>query len=306
MPRGTFIAIEGIDGAGKRTQFQLLRAALAQRGLSLFCISFPRYDSFFGRLVARYLNGEFGSLAEVDPHFSALLYAGDRLEAKGELEAALAEGRVVLADRYIGSNLAHQGARVPASHREEFLSWLRQLEFAIYALPSEDLVLYLRLPAEQVADRVADRAAEREAAADACQEAFLKAYQALNQYRGGSFKSWLMRIVTNTCYDQLRYRSRRPANSLENMTENPGQESIKLVNGSERPEEQVLRAELNHLLQFGISHLPEDQRLVLVLSDVQGFSYQEIAEIIEQPLGTVKSRLSRARRQVPVEVEHVE
>jgi RNA polymerase sigma-70 factor (ECF subfamily) len=139
---------------------------------------------------------------------------------------------------------------------------------------------------------------EREAAADACQEAFLKAYQALSQYRGGSFKSWLMRIVTNTCYDQLRYRSRRPTNSLEDMTENPGQESIKLVNGSERPEEQVLRAELNHLLQFGISHLPEDQRLVLVLSDVQGFSYQEIAEIIEQPLGTVKSRLSRARRRL--------
>jgi len=139
---------------------------------------------------------------------------------------------------------------------------------------------------------------EREAAADACQEAFIKAYQALNQYRGGSFKSWLMRIVTNTCYDQLRYRSRRPANSLEDMTENPDQENVKLVNGSERPEEQVLRSELNNLLQFGIGHLPDDQRLVLVLSDVQGFSYQEIAEIIEQPLGTVKSRLNRARRRL--------
>lgn len=139
---------------------------------------------------------------------------------------------------------------------------------------------------------------EREAAADACQEAFLKAYQALSQYRGGSFKSWLMRIVTNTCYDQLRYSSRRPANSLEDMTENPGQENVKLINGSERPEEQVLRAELNNLLQFGIGHLPADQRLVLVLSDVQGFSYQEIAEIIEQPLGTVKSRLNRARRRL--------
>ncbi len=157
MPRGTFIAIEGIDGAGKRTQFQLLTAALAQRGLPLFCISFPRYDSFFGRLVARYLNGEFGSLAEVDPHFSALLYAGDRLEAKGALETALADGRVVLADRYIGSNLAHQGARVPPSHREEFLSWLRQLESAIYALPSEDLVIYLRLPAEKAQQLIAQK-----------------------------------------------------------------------------------------------------------------------------------------------------
>lgn len=134
-----------------------------------------------------------------------------------------------------------------------------------------------------------------EAAADACQDAFLKAYKAIHQYRGGSFKSWLMRIVTNTCYDQIRYKRRRPADSLENMTENPNLESLKLTNGGERLEERVLRGELNKLLQRGIGDLPEDQRLVLVLSDVQGFSYQEIAEIIEQPLGTVKSRLSRAR-----------
>jgi RNA polymerase sigma factor (sigma-70 family) len=139
---------------------------------------------------------------------------------------------------------------------------------------------------------------DRDAAADACQDAFVKAYKAINQYRGGSFKSWLMRIVTNTCYDQIRYKSRRPANSLEDMTENSGADSVKLVNGNERPEERVLRGELNDLLQVGISQLPEDQQIVLVLNDVQGFSYQEIAEIIDQPLGTVKSRLSRARRRL--------
>ncbi|MCL6565391.1 MAG: thymidylate kinase [Acidobacteriia bacterium] len=160
MPRGTLIAIEGIDGAGKRTQLERLTAALDQRGIPHFCISFPRYDSFFGQLVARYLNGEFGPLTNVDPHFSALLYAGDRLEAKSELETALADGRVVLADRYIGSNLAHQGARVPPSHREEYLNWLRRLEYTIYALPAEDLVIYLRLPAEQ-AQRLIDRKSAR-------------------------------------------------------------------------------------------------------------------------------------------------
>ncbi|MBI1876704.1 MAG: sigma-70 family RNA polymerase sigma factor, partial [Chloroflexi bacterium] len=132
-----------------------------------------------------------------------------------------------------------------------------------------------------------------DAAADACQEAFLKAYQAIKQYRGGSFKSWLLRIVTNTCYDQMRYKSRRPTTSLENLAENAEDPGEKLVNGSERPEESILRGELNDLIQLGINHLPEDQRLVLVLSDVQGFSYQEIAEIVGQPLGTVKSRLSR-------------
>ncbi len=137
-----------------------------------------------------------------------------------------------------------------------------------------------------------------EMAADACQDAFLKAYKALKQHRGGSFKSWLMRIVTNTCYDQLRYKSRRPATSLEEMIENPNPESVKLINGAERPEEHVLRDELNDLIQIGLNQLPEDQRVVLVLNDVQGFSYQEIADITAQPLGTVKSRLSRARRRL--------
>ena len=108
MPdRGFFIAIEGIDGAGKRTQIDLLREALTRRGADCASISFPRYDSFFGRLVARYLNGEFGPLDAVDPHFAALLYAGDRLDAKPELEAALAAGKTLLADRYVASNLAH-------------------------------------------------------------------------------------------------------------------------------------------------------------------------------------------------------
>ena len=137
-----------------------------------------------------------------------------------------------------------------------------------------------------------------DAAADACQEAFLKAYQAIKQYRGGSFKSWLLRIVTNACYDQMRYKSRRPATSLEDMVEESKIHSEKLINGSERPEELILRGELNDLIQVGINHLPEDQRSILVLSDVQGFSYQEIAEMVGQPLGTIKSRLSRGRQRL--------
>lgn len=137
-----------------------------------------------------------------------------------------------------------------------------------------------------------------EAAADACQEAFIKAYQAIKQYRGGSFKSWLLRIVTNACYDQLRYKGRRPATSLDHIADNPDEHNSKLINGAERPEEQVLRGELGDLLQTGISHLPEDQRVVLVLSDVEGFSYQEIADVIGQPVGTVKSRLSRGRQRL--------
>ena len=137
-----------------------------------------------------------------------------------------------------------------------------------------------------------------EAAADACQDAFLKAYKAIQQYRGGSFKSWLLRIVTNTCYDQLRYNSRRPATSLDDLTEESEEHNIKLTSNAERPEDHVLRDELNDLLQLGVNQIPEDQRIVLVLSDIQGLSYQEIAAIIDQPLGTVKSRLSRGRRRL--------
>ncbi len=148
-PRGKIIALEGIDGSGKRTQLDLLAGALDARGLASFRIGFPRYESFYGKLVGRYLNGEFGSLEAVDPHLSALLYAGDRLEAKPEIEAALSDGKIVLADRYIGSNMAHQSARMPPEKREEFFSWLKQLEYGLYDLPTEDLVIYLRVPVEE-------------------------------------------------------------------------------------------------------------------------------------------------------------
>ncbi len=159
--RGKFIAIEGIDGSGKRTQIDLLSGVLDARALHYVRFSFPRYESSFGRLVARYLNGEFGSLDAVDAHFSALLYAGDRFESKAELEAALNAGKTVLADRYIGSNLAHQTAHVSPQRREEFLSWLKRVEYGIYGLPQEDLVVYLRLPAVE-AQRLVGLKAARE------------------------------------------------------------------------------------------------------------------------------------------------
>src|SRR5580700_11703948 len=144
--RGKLIVIEGIDGSGKRTQLDMLARSLSERNVPLSQISFPRYDGFFGKLVARFLNGDFGPLDGVDAHFSALLYAGDRYEAKPQMESELAAGRTVLADRYIGSNLAHQGARVPPENRAEFIEWLRKLEYEIYKLPPEDLVIYLRIP----------------------------------------------------------------------------------------------------------------------------------------------------------------
>lgn len=135
---------------------------------------------------------------------------------------------------------------------------------------------------------------DQERAADATQEAFIKAFKAIKQYRGGSFKSWLLRIVSNTCYDQIRYEKRRPSQPLE--SEDYESDYLPyMVDETERPEESLMRGELSEMLQYAINQLPEDQRLVLILSDVEGMNYQEVADIADVPLGTVKSRLSRAR-----------
>ena len=150
MPKlGKLIAIEGIDGSGKNTQVRLLQHQLSSRGYSVYCISFPQYESWFGKMVGQFLNGELGPLENVDPHFSAMLYAGDRFEAKSRITEAISRGSVVLADRYVASNLAHQTARVPAAKRADFLTWIEQLEYGVYDLPREDLVLYLRVPPQE-------------------------------------------------------------------------------------------------------------------------------------------------------------
>jgi len=133
-------------------------------------------------------------------------------------------------------------------------------------------------------------------AADATQEAFISAFQSLPRFRGGSFKSYLMRIVANGCYDELRRHKRRPTTSFEDFGEEMDEEANPaLINGHEGPEAYTERQEMAHLIQGGIETLPPDQRITLVLSDVQGLSYQEIAEATDVSLGTVKSRLARAR-----------
>ncbi|MBI1801221.1 MAG: sigma-70 family RNA polymerase sigma factor [Chloroflexi bacterium] len=135
-----------------------------------------------------------------------------------------------------------------------------------------------------------------EAAADATQEAFISAYRHLNEFRDGSFKAWLLRIVTNACYDILRARQRHPSESIDDLLgADEEREPPDFIDHREGPEERAVRAELNRFLQEGIAALPDDQRVVLVLADVQGLSYEEIASATRTNLGTVKSRLNRAR-----------
>jgi RNA polymerase sigma-70 factor, ECF subfamily len=135
------------------------------------------------------------------------------------------------------------------------------------------------------------------AAGDATQNAFLSAYRNMRSYRGGSFRAWVMRMVTNSCYDELRRRHRHPTTPLEPLTEDDEEVESPhwLADDGPSPEESVERTEVEEAIQHCLSELPEDFRYVVVMVDVQGLDYGEVASAIGKPLGTVKSRLARAR-----------
>jgi RNA polymerase sigma-70 factor (ECF subfamily) len=139
-------------------------------------------------------------------------------------------------------------------------------------------------------------------AQDAVQEAFLSAFRAINSYRGGSFRAWLLRTVTNVCYDELRRRKRRPMVQLEPETDEGEEiESPRwLADPKMSPEEQLDQAELEHAIQHCLESLPVDFRTVVVMADIEGLDYSEIATVVEKPLGTIKSRLARARLRLRV------
>ena len=134
-------------------------------------------------------------------------------------------------------------------------------------------------------------------AEDATQEAFISAYKNLGSYRGGSFKAWLLRIVTNASYDELRRQKRRPTTPLEPLDEDDDEiESPHwLADPGESPEEAAERTELGRALQRCLNDLPSDFRSVVILVDIQGMDYTEAAQTVGKPLGTVKSRLARGR-----------
>ncbi len=153
----------------------------------------------------------------------------------------------------------------------------------------------LVLTYQQLAYNVAYRITGNEdMAMDATQDGFLKGYQALSQFRGGSFKAWILRIITNCCYDQLRRRQRRPQTPLDDLVEND-EHSRLLEDTDDRPETAVERQEFDITIQRALSLLPEDQRVTVIMSDIEGMSYEEIAAATDVALGTVKSRLSRGR-----------
>ena len=136
------------------------------------------------------------------------------------------------------------------------------------------------------------------AASDAAQEAFISAFRHIKDHRGGSFRAWLLRITTNACYDSLRREKRRPAESLDDFDEDDTDrpdEWERLADPQAGPEREALRAELNRAIEDCLRRLPAEFRIAAILVDVEGRGYQEAAEAIGKPVGTVKSRVARAR-----------
>jgi dTMP kinase len=152
------VVIEGIDGSGKGTQSARLRDRLLVRGLKASLLSFPRYDAtFFGQRIGDFLNGRFGQLNEVDPFLASLLYAGDRLESKAELTRLLESCDILVLDRYVPSNIAHQAGKRTGAQRRELADWIEKIEYELFGLPRPDLVVLLDIPAKNSQELIAKK-----------------------------------------------------------------------------------------------------------------------------------------------------
>lgn len=145
--KGKIVVIEGGDGSGKATQAKLLIEYLDKNSIPHAYLDFPNYSSFYGKLVGQFLRGEFGDLQTVSPYLAALTFALDRLSAKDTIDASLRTGKVIVMNRYVTSNMAHQGSKIAEeANRNKFLKWLDELEYETNKIPREDIVLYLHVP----------------------------------------------------------------------------------------------------------------------------------------------------------------
>lgn len=155
--KGLFLAIEGTDGSGKGTQFELLKKRLEEAGHEVETFDFPRYENPSSHFVREYLNGKFGSADEVGPYTGSLFYALDRYEAAPQIRKALDDGKIVLANRFTGSNMAHQGTKFDSSEqRRGYFIWIDNLEFQMLGIPRPDRSIVLRVPAD-IAQTLVDK-----------------------------------------------------------------------------------------------------------------------------------------------------
>lgn len=145
-----FIVIEGLDGSGKSTQLKKLKEYLTKNNIHYQYLHFPRTDSqIYGDLIARFLRGELGDIHSVNPYLIALIYAGDRNDAKTQINEWINEGKLVIVDRYVYSNIAFQCAKLNQLEEIDKLSeWIKDLEYNYFQIPKPALNIFLNVPFE--------------------------------------------------------------------------------------------------------------------------------------------------------------
>ncbi len=143
-----FIVLEGLDGAGKSTQIAKLKALFTERGVESEYLHFPRFDApVYGDLIARFLRGDLGSVEQVNPYLVALLYAGDRADCAKTVNTWLSNGKVVIVDRYVYSNIGYQCAKIADdAERNALREWILHTEFEEFNIPRPDVSLFLDVP----------------------------------------------------------------------------------------------------------------------------------------------------------------
>lgn len=152
------VAIEGIDGSGKATQSGLLGKRARESGLRVAEFSFPAFGSSpFSEAIEWYLNGEFGDINVMPPYLISLLFAGDRFAYRDELKDALATNDLVISDRFVSSNLAHQGAKLVEAQRQRFYDWVLEVEFGCFRMPMPTLQVFIDLPVIEARRRIQSR-----------------------------------------------------------------------------------------------------------------------------------------------------
>lgn len=147
---GKIIVVDGGDGAGKATQVTLLVKRLEAEGFQVETLDFPQYtQNTFGALIRECLDGKRGDFLALDPRIASTIFAADRFETKPRIERWLAEGKIVILDRYVSANMMHQGAKIHDQEElESFLGWLDHMEHEVFQLPRPDQIIYLAVPFE--------------------------------------------------------------------------------------------------------------------------------------------------------------
>lgn len=149
MSKGKFIVFEGLDGSGKSTQTKLLFNFLQKQGKEAVKIDFPQHGERSGAMVDDYLNGKYGTAEEVGPYIASVFYACDRYDASFKIKEWLGSGKIVIADRYLASNIGHQGGKIPnKEERKKYYNWLYDFEYSLFGIPKPDKNIILKTSVE--------------------------------------------------------------------------------------------------------------------------------------------------------------